>query len=158
MCLIVSISVFSFTGIGLCISYVGSYIAICWLFYPDPGVALVSLSIGGAVGHGVLPLLLEALLSQYGLHGCLLMCSGLTLQCAPSGLLLHSLRQYFVQENEAQEKHETSSSTNCSVYKSLFSDVVVLLILTNSFLMFLTGKSYRYIYYTICFLLKYFTT
>lgn len=130
------------SGLGMCLSYVGSYTAICWLFYPNPSLPLTSLSIGGAVGHCLVPLIIERCLSEYGLNGCLLLCAGLTLQCAPCGLMIHTVRQYFVTRNECQELFETLSPTTNSVFKTLFSDVLVLLVWANSFLMALSSKCF----------------
>lgn len=132
----------------MCLSFLGSYMAICWLFYPDPGLAIISLSIGAAVGHSLVPLFLDACMSNYGLHGCLLLCAGLTLQCAPSGLVLHSLRQCFVTEDKTEGADKQSSPTKCSMYKLLFSDVVILLILLNAFLMVFSGTYFTDLSYT----------
>lgn len=128
----------SVLGLGMCVCFLSVFIVVSWLFHEDPGLALVSVTIGGSVGQCIMPLIFDVIVSTYALPNAFILVSAIALQCIPCGLLLRGIERPRVRTNDVSVKNVTSSTIS-TLYR-LLSDVLVMLVLTNSFFVSLTGK------------------
>ncbi|XP_052812276.1 monocarboxylate transporter 3-like [Mya arenaria] len=135
-------------GTGLCTCYLAAFIAISWIFRSDAGFALVCLTAGSSVGQFFMPLVIEACISRYTWSGAYIVISALPLQCLACGLLIHSSSEFYVTSNTSADgdqagKTDNDKKTNRSkgAFRSLLTDVTILLLLVTYFMMSLTGNA-----------------
>ena len=133
-----------FAGLGMCVCYLSAFIAISRSFHGDPGLALVSLTIGGSAGQCIMPLIVDLLVSSYAVPSAFIVLSAVTLQCAPFALVMHVsanqgvISDALIEHHDVREKNVTSSSW--SLFRRLLMDALVMIVLINSFLVALTGN------------------
>jgi len=121
------------TGTGMGVCYLSAFIMVSWVFHKDPGVPLVCLTVGSSFGQFAIPYMYEVFIEGYGWSGAFVLVSGIALQCVPIGLMMYGSRQYF-KIGKSEAAHGKRFDT------SLFTDVLIWILLMNCLLVALTGK------------------